>query len=106
MDTLFPQSLERLQANALAAEALLKSLGNAHRLMILCHLSQGERGVGELEAVLDLSQSALSQHLAKLRAQGLVSTRREGTAVYYAMKDAKALAVLETLYRLYCEPGA
>lgn len=105
MDTSRSPDLNQLRQNAEAAEQLLKNLANANRLLILCHLVEGECGVGELEAVVGLSQSALSQHLARLREQGLVSTRREGTNIYYSLAEPKVHAVLETLYRLYCAPS-
>ncbi|WP_207801082.1 MULTISPECIES: metalloregulator ArsR/SmtB family transcription factor [Gammaproteobacteria] len=97
-------SVEEMQKNASAAEKLLKSLANSHRLMVLCHLVQGESTVGELEAKLDISQSSLSQHLAKLRSQGIVGYRKEGTTVFYRIEDKKALAVLDSLYGIFCKP--
>lgn len=91
-----------MQKNAAAAERLLKSLANHHRLMILCHLVGGELSVGELEKRVGLSQSSLSQHLAKMRGQNILSFRREGTTVLYSIKDQKALQVLESLHGIYC----
>lgn len=95
-------TIRQMQDNALAAEELLKSLANSHRLMVLCHLVNGEMSVGELEKKIALSQSSLSQHLARLRNQGIVEYRKEGTTVLYRVADEKALRVLETLYGLYC----
>ncbi|MCL4409635.1 MAG: metalloregulator ArsR/SmtB family transcription factor [Gammaproteobacteria bacterium] len=95
-------SVEQMQMNAASAEALLKSLANSHRLMVLCHLVNGEMSVGELEKKLGLSQSSLSQHLAKLREQQIVGFRKEGTTVLYRIEDEKAMQVLETLYGIYC----
>ncbi|WP_113906605.1 ArsR/SmtB family transcription factor [Aliidiomarina celeris] len=95
-------SIEQMQQNALAAEQLLKSLANGNRLMVLCHLVSGEKSVGELERQLELSQSALSQHLAKLRAQGIVDYRKEGTTAYYRITDPKAMEILSALYDMYC----
>lgn len=84
------------------ATRLLKSLANDRRLLILCHLSQGEKSVGELERLVDLSQSALSQHLARLRRDNLVQTRRAAQTIYYSVASPEADAVLQTLYKLYC----
>mgnify|MGYP001448809373 len=95
-------SVEQMQMNATSAESLLKSLANSHRLMVLCHLVNGEMSVGELEKKLGLSQSSLSQHLAKLREQHIVGFRKEGTTVLYRIEDEKAMKVLETLYGIYC----
>ena len=92
-----------MQNAASEASALLKALANESRLMILCHLSQGESSVGELQSQLPLSQSALSQHLARLRRDGLVSDRRQARNIYYSLTPGPAESVLETLYGLYCE---
>lgn len=101
-------NVDDFTANAKAAAALLRALSNDRRLMILCQLSTGEKSVGALEAVVGLSQSALSQHLAKLRREGLVRTRREAQHIYYELASEEALAVIETLAGLYCptEPEA
>src|SRR5690554_4866184 len=95
-------SIEQMQKNASAAEKLLKSLGNGHRLMVLCHLVSGEKSVGEIEQQLELSRSSLSQHLGRLRNQGIVASRKEGTTVYYRIVDEKSLRVLECLYDVFC----
>ena len=94
--------LEIMQANAGKASALLKSMANDSRLMILCHLSQGEMTVGELAGLLPLSQSALSQHLGVLRREQLVKTRRESQYVWYSLDSEEAKAVIGTLYDLFC----
>ncbi len=94
------------EAKARLASALLKAMGNERRLLILCHLAGGEKSVSELERLIDLSQSALSQHLARLRRDGLVSTRRAAQMIYYTLAGAEARAVMETLYRVYCAPPA
>jgi len=96
------QELEQLESNAAEASALLKAMSNPHRLMILCILQGGERSVGELEKQIGLSQSALSQHLARLRKDKLVQTRREAQTVYYSLHGAEATAVIHTLHGLYC----
>ena len=97
--------LETLEVSARRASALLKAMGNTHRLMILCQLSKGEKNVGELERIVGLSQSALSQHLARLRNDSLVKTRREAQTIYYSLAGGEAAAVIETLCRLYGADG-
>lgn len=87
-----------------AAEELLKALGNRHRLMVLCELSEGERSVGELAGLLDLRDSTVSQHLALLRKDGLVAVRREAQTAWYSLASEAAGQVIETLYRIYCAP--
>ena len=94
--------LERIQDNARRASTLLKAMSNQHRLMILCQLVPGEKCVGELEKIVGLSQSALSQHLARLRRDNLVATRREAQTIHYSLAGEEASAVIETLYGLYC----
>lgn len=79
------------------ASAVLKAMGNTHRLTILCHLSRVEASVSELEKVTGLSQSALSQHLARLRHEGLVKTRRHAQAIYYSLEGEVATQVLKAL---------
>lgn len=92
----------RFQAQASQAAALLRAMANERRLMILCRLGAGEMSVGALQTDIDLSQSALSQHLAVLREQGLVKTRREGQSILYSIADPAALKVIETLAAIYC----
>ena len=94
-----------MQTNACAAAAFLKSLANDSRLMILCELLKGERSVGELEEIVSLSQSALSQHLARLRRSHLVKTRRESQTIYYSIADPGVTKVIGALYDLYCGPS-
>ena len=79
-------------------------MANAKRLLVLCHLVEGERSVGDLAAIAGLSQSALSQHLAKMRLQGLVKTRRDAQTIFYSLASHEVRAVLETLYAIYCSP--
>lgn len=95
---------DELEQNACKATALLKAMANERRLLILCHLAGGEKSVSELEELVGLSQSALSQHLARLRRDNLVRTRRAAQTIYYALEGREAGAVMETLYNLYCEP--
>lgn len=91
-----------MESKADEAAALLASMANSRRLLVLCHLVRGEHCVGALAERVGLSQSALSQHLAKMRVQGLVEARREGQTVYYSLAGTEVLAVLETLYGIYC----
>jgi DNA-binding transcriptional ArsR family regulator len=93
-----------LEERAEEAAALLASMANAKRLLVLCHLVEGERSVGDLAAIAGLSQSALSQHLGKLRLQGLVRTRRDAQTIFYSLASDEVRAVLETLYGIYCAP--
>ena len=94
--------LALLRDNAAEAAGLLRALSNENRLMLLCLLFEGERSVGELNRSLPLSQSALSQHLAVLREEGLVKTRREGQSIHYGLASKPAQRVIETLHALYC----
>jgi len=93
---------DQMQQRAADAAELLKLLANESRLQILCVLASGERSVGELNAKIDLSQSALSQHLKRLRDDGLVATRRSAQTIYYSLAESKALRLIETLHSLYC----
>ncbi|MCR9106262.1 MAG: metalloregulator ArsR/SmtB family transcription factor [Gammaproteobacteria bacterium] len=94
--------IELMQDNAERASALLKSLANPSRLLVLCALVTREHTAGELEQLTGISQSAISQHLARLRKSGLVQTRRDAQRIFYALKDPAARAVLETLHGIYC----
>lgn len=94
--------INELQANARLASGLLKALANEHRLLILCQMFDQERSVGELVRMVGLGQSALSQHLARLRREGLVQTRRDAQTIYYSLASEEARAVIRTLYALYC----
>ena len=85
-----------------AASDLLKALANPHRLMILCHLTDGERTVSDLAALLGLRVSTLSQHLALLRRDGMVTARRVGQTVRYSVSDGPARLLVETLADIYC----
>ncbi|MBT9384521.1 metalloregulator ArsR/SmtB family transcription factor [Pseudooceanicola sp. CBS1P-1] len=89
--------------NAAQAAAFLKALSHQGRLMILCHLSNGERSVGELEGLLDMRQAAVSQMLARLREEGFVTNRRDGKVIYYRLKDENVSQVIGLLYKLFCE---
>lgn len=85
------------------AASLLRALANPHRLMVLCSLVDGELSVSELNERVPLSQSALSQHLARLRQENLVGTRRESQTIYYRIADSVVLEIIETLYRRLCQ---
>jgi DNA-binding transcriptional ArsR family regulator len=86
------------------ASELLKSLANRHRLLIVCQLIEGERSVGELGAFLGVRDSTVSQHLALLRKDGVVTARRDGQTIWYSIASEPALKVIETLYNIYCAP--
>ena len=98
--------LAALAPKAAQAADLLASMANPKRLLVLCNLLQGELSVGELAERVELSQSALSQHLGKMRALTLVKTRRDGQTIYYSLASKEVSAILSTLYRLYCGPGS
>lgn len=96
-------ALKKLAKQAGDAAQLLKLLGNEKRLLVLCFLAaRGEMTVGELVDVVKLSQSALSQHLGKLRADGLVTFRRTSQTLHYSVADKRALRVLQVLKEIYC----
>lgn len=91
-----------MQEHAADAAGLMKALGNESRLMILCILAEGERSVSDLNTIVPLSQSALSQQLARLRQQGLVRTRRESQTIFYSLADGPADRVINLLHDIYC----
>jgi len=95
--------LEALSKNASKAEVMLKLLANKNRLMILCHLLKGEMSVGQLSEAVGLSQSALSQHLAKMRENNLVAANKRGKTVLYYISNHEVEAILSTLYLIYCK---
>ncbi len=97
-------SPDRMEAHAADAAQLMKALGNEQRLLILCNLLEGPLSVGELNQRLDLSQSALSQHLALLRESGLVDTRREAQTIHYSLPDGPVIRVMALLQDIYCAP--
>jgi DNA-binding transcriptional ArsR family regulator len=99
-----PMDLATFTAKADGVAALLKAMGNGRRLMVLCKLVEhGELTVTDLAREVALSQSALSQHLAKMRDEGLVAFRREGQTLWYRIADPRTEALLATLYQLYCK---
>ena len=93
--------ISQLERNAEVAANLLKAMSNDKRLIIMCALFKGEKCVGELEDIVGLSQSALSQHLARLRRDGLVLTRRDAQTIYYSLEDNAVKAMLRCLYDIY-----
>lgn len=96
-------NLEVMKKNSLKAEKMLKLLANSKRLLILCNLLRKECSVNELSELVGLSQSALSQHLAKMRQEGLVITNKQGTTSYYRINKPEVEAILSTLYLIYCK---
>ena len=97
-------NLALFEDSAGRAARLLRLLGNERRLMILCQLADAELSVGQLQPRVGLSQSALSQHLALLRDEGIVATRRDGQTIHYRIVDPAALQIIATLADLFCPP--
>lgn len=97
--------IAELEEKATEASGLLRVMSNQWRLLILCNLAQGEHSVQELQKLVGLGQSALSQHLAILRYEGLVNTRREAQSIYYSIASSEAEQLLGTLYDIYCAPS-
>lgn len=93
---------EFMQGAADGASELLKALANRHRLLILCQLVDGERSVGQLAEFLGIRDSTVSQHLALLRRDRIISGRRDGQTIWYRMEDGPARSVIEALYKAYC----
>ncbi len=91
-----------MEQQATIAANFLKALSHEGRLMILCHLSSGEKSVTELEHLLDSRQAAVSQQLARLRLEGLVSCRREGKAIFYSIQDPKVSRTIALVYDMFC----
>jgi ArsR family transcriptional regulator len=97
--------ISQFEASATEAAKLLKALSNERRLMILCQLGDRELAVGQIQPLVALSQSALSQHLAVLREQGILSTRREAQTIFYRIADPAAAKIVATLAEIFCPPG-
>ncbi|MDJ0940581.1 MAG: metalloregulator ArsR/SmtB family transcription factor [Woeseiaceae bacterium] len=100
--TCMTRSYAEMRAHAAEAAGLMKALGHEARLIILCNLAEGERSVGELNEMVPLSQSALSQQLARLRHEGLVSTRRESQTIYYSLAPGPADRIIHLLHDIFC----
>lgn len=96
-------NVKNIESNLEAISTLLKAVCNKRRLIIVCALAAGEKNVGELEKIVKLSQSALSQHLAKLRQDGVVKTRRSAQTIYYSIKCTNAEQLLKSLNKIYGE---
>lgn len=97
--------ISELQDNARRAAALLKAMSNASRLVILCQLAEGERSVGQLETQVGISQSGISQHLAVLRREHVVCTRRDKQTVFYSLASEDVVALMATMHRVFCKPA-
>ena len=97
-------NIQDLTSHSEDVAELLKAMANSHRLLILCELITVSGPFLRLKAVVPLSQSALSQHLAKLREYGVVSTRRESQSIYYSLADPRVASLIGTLYELFCTP--
>lgn len=93
---------DELLGRARDASNLLKALAHEGRLMIMCHLTSGEKSVTELENLLESRQAAVSQQLARLRLEGLVNCRREGKAIFYSLSDPRARRIVELVYEMFC----
>ncbi len=94
--------MSALRESASTASSLLKVLANEDRLLILCQLTQGERNVGEIEALVSISQPTLSQQLTVLREEGIVNTRRKGKFIYYSLASFEIIQIMQTMSKLYC----
>ena len=92
----------KMASAAQKASDLMKTLGHKDRLMVLCHLTAGEKSVGELAGLLDIPQSPLSQHLARMRKESLVTTRREARTIYYSIASGEAEQFVSLMHELYC----
>jgi DNA-binding transcriptional ArsR family regulator len=93
---------EQMAFAASRASELMRTLGHKDRLMVLCHLISGEKSVGELAGLLEIPQSPLSQHLARMRKEELVTTRREAQTIFYSIASNEAARMVELMHELYC----
>lgn len=98
--------LEPVNRNVKQASSILKAMSNPHRLLVLCQLAGGEKSVGELEKIIGLSQSALSQHLARLRRQNLVKTRRQAQTIFYSLDGDEAARIIGALHGIFADTKA
>ncbi|MDA5094546.1 metalloregulator ArsR/SmtB family transcription factor [Aliiroseovarius sp. KMU-50] len=99
------EELDQMMTSACDASNLLKAISHEGRLMILCHLVTGEKSVTELEKLLSARQAAVSQQLARLRLEGLVTPRRDGKTIYYSLTDDRPRRILEVIYEMFCSVG-
>lgn len=97
---------DRMAENAARASNFLKAISHEGRLMILCHLSAGEKSVTELEELLSARQAAVSQQLSRLRLEGLVTPRRDGKTIYYRLADDRPQKIMEVVYDMFCKTDA
>jgi DNA-binding transcriptional ArsR family regulator len=102
----FNTAFVEMEAKIDQASSLLKAMASPRRLMVLCSLVEGERTAGDLAARVGLSASALSPHLAQMRALGLIAVRRDGASLHYSLSSREVEAVMQTLYELYCGPAS
>jgi ArsR family transcriptional regulator len=102
IDDLPDEALDAMLDNATAATNFLKAIGHEGRLMILCHLANGEKSVTELEELLSARQAAVSQQLGRLRLEGLVTPRRDGKTIYYSLADERCKRIIGVVYDLFC----
>ena len=104
-DRICEADLDRMMENATDSSNFLKAISHEGRLMILCHLATGEKSVTELEELLAARQAAVSQQLARLRLEGLVTPRRDGKAIYYRLTDQKPRQIIDLIYDMFCRPS-
>lgn len=104
-DDLSDSEIGTMRSNATRAADFLKAISHEARLMILCHLVSGEKSVTELEQLMSARQATVSQHLSRLRLEGLVTPRRDGKAIYYRLADDKSRRVLDVVYDIFCRDG-
>ncbi|SDW72909.1 transcriptional regulator, ArsR family [Sulfitobacter pontiacus] len=97
---------DRMAENAARASNFLKAISHEGRLMILCHLSAGEKSVTELEELLSARQAAVSQQLSRLRLEGLVTPRRDGKTIFYRLADDRPQKIMEVVYDMFCTPDS
>lgn len=98
-----PLDQHKMQQAAAEASLFLRSIANQDRLLLLCQLTEGERSVGELEQLTGIQQPSLSQQLGVLRREGLIQPRKEGKFVFYRVDDPRVLAMLQSLYQIFCQ---
>ena len=103
MMTGYAMNTDPIKSNLQEASSLLKAMANEHRLLILCHLVEGEKTVSEMESLIGLRQTTLSQHLARLRYEGLVSTRRAAQNIFYSISSNEGVQLLNAIHDMFCE---
>lgn len=103
-DVAYSPTVETMMHSAREASDFLKALSHEYRLLLLCLLAERERSVGELETILSLRQPTVSQQLARLRYDGLVTTRRDGKTIYYSIANENVKQIITVIYNIYCDP--